>query len=451
MCPAAVATVAAKADMLAVMKQNHRPIDRMSGWLLFIAVCLSAAHGFGLGAVAWMSGLAFWLAGMLLAARLQRAQRVQTVLMIGVGAVCLSYAVLHDGQAQWLKALSANQALLAMLAGVSFLRMISVPEVDAGESDPKGRVALLRTLVGVHLFGAVINLSAVMILGDRQTRRKRMTPMQATVLSRGFALAALWSPFFAAMGIALSNAPGAQWTTLSAFGIPLAAIGLLFTTWQLSRRTESAAYVGYPMHFGALWIPAVLAALVLVIHQLQPDLPILTLISVSAICLTVSVLIARGPASAFPRLHKQITEGLPRMSGELALFLAAGVLAAGIASAVLSTGWQLDVVAFGAFEASILLVAMVAISIVGVHPVISIATVSGILAPISPDPDMMGMTYLMTWAAGVSSSPFSGMHLSMQGRFNIDAMGFVRWNASFTVLMLALFVAVLHLYEIWRG
>ena len=50
----------------------------------------------------------------------------------------------------------------------------------------------------------------------------------------------------------------------------------------------------------------------------------------------------------------------------------------------------------------------------------------------------MGITYLMSWAAGVSSSPFSGMHLAMQGRFGTDSRGFLRWNGSFTLLMLAI-------------
>jgi hypothetical protein len=35
----------------------------------------------------------------------------------------------------------------------------------------------------------------------------------------------------------------------------------------------------------------------------------------------------------------------------------------------------------------------------------------------------------------------------MQGRFGIDSRGFLRWNASFTVLMLAVDVGVLHLYQ----
>ena len=135
------------------------------------------------------------------------------------------------------------------------------------------------------------------------------------------------------------------------------------------------------------------------------------------------------------------------MSGELALFLAAGVLAAGIASLVDGAGWTLDLPHFGAGQASLLLILMVALSAAGVHPVISIASAHAVLAPLAPDPNLMGITYLMTWAGGVASSPLSGMHLAMQGRFGVDARGFLRWNGGFVLLMLATDVVVLHLFE----
>ena len=357
------------------------------------------------------------------------------------------YGWLSGGPVQLEKALVGNQALLAMLAGVSFLRLVSVPAVDAGEADPRGPAALWRTLLGVHLFGSVINLSAVMILGDRQSRRQAMTPLQATVLSRGFALAAHWSPFFAAMGIALSNSPGAQLLVLSSVGLPIAVLGLSVSAWQLSRRPAVRDFVGYPMHFGALWIPGLLASLVLLMHQLSPVTPVLTLISSLSVLLTLVALPVRDFARAPSRFFAHVQEGLPRMSGELLLFLAAGVLAAGIGSLVQSTGWTLDLIHFGATEASLLLLLMVGLSVVGVHPVISIATAHGLLSPLAPDPNLIGITFLMAWAQGVSISPLSGMHLGMQGRFGIDPRGFLRWNGSYTLFMLALDTGVLHLYE----
>jgi len=424
---------------------------RAAGWLLLAAILLSVANGIGLEVPRALAGVAFWSAGLLLAGRVGGLQRTQTLAMFAVGMAGLLYAWLSGGVPQLDKALSANQALLAMLAAVSFLRLISLPEVDAGEPDPRGRAALWRTLLGVHLFGSVINLSAVMILGDRQTRRRAMTPLQASVLSRGFSLAAHWSPFFAAMGIALSNAPGAQLLTLSSVGLPLAALGLLAAGWQLSRWPDAIDYVGYPMHFGALWIPGLLALLVLGMHRALPAVPILSLISATALGLTASVLLVRHGAAAISRFGGHVQAGLPGMSGELMLFLAAGVLAAGIASAVQSSGWTLDLLEFGATEASLLLLVMVAVSAAGVHPVISIATAHGVLAPLAPDPNLMGITYLMTWAAGVSSSPFSGMHLAMHGRFGIDSRGFLRWNGGFTLFMLAIDSGVLHLYQAWQG
>lgn len=423
----------------------------VAGWCLLGAILLSVAHGLGVVDSGLWPGLAFWLAGLLLAGRVGGIARWQALVMLVIGAAGLIWAAAAGGPTLLVRAIATNQALLAMLAGVTFLRLISLPEVDAGEADPRGRRALWRTLLGVHLFGSVINLSAVMILGDRQSRRQPMTDLQAVVLSRGFALAAHWSPFFAAMGIALSNAPGSTLPVLAVVGLPLAAIGLALSAWQLGRRPEAAGFIGYPMHFAALWVPGLLATAVLVGHRLWPAVPILTLIAGLSVLLTTVVLFARGPVRCPQRLVAHVRHGLPAMSGELVLFLAAGVFAAGIASVVLVSGWTLALRHFGATEASLLLGLMVALSVVGVHPVISIATASGLLAPLSPDPDLLGITFLMTWAAGVSTSPLSGMHLGMQGRFGIDPRLFLRWNVPFTLLMLPVYAGALHLFEALSG
>ena len=418
-----------------------------AGSLMLGAVLLSIAAGFGQPGVEPLAGVLFWAAGLLLASRLGRLQRVQTLLMLFVGSLGLVYGATSGAHPDWLTALAGNQALLAMLTSVSFLRLISLPTAERGEPDPRGRQALWRTLLGVHLFGAVINLSAVMILGDRQSRRAPMTPLQAAVLSRGFALAAHWSPFFAAMGIAISHAPGASLPVLSLVGLPLAATGLLLSAWQLGRRSDVPQFVGYPMHFGALWVPGLLAVLVLSTHSLLPRVPVLTVISTAALVLVTTVLWAADPGRAGRRLGGHVASGLPTMSGELALFLAAGVLAAGIGTVVDAAGWSLALDRFGATEAGVMLLIMVWLSIAGVHPVISIATAQGLLAPLSPDPNLLGITYLMAWGTGVSISPFSGMHLAMQGRFGVDAHGFLRWNGGFTVLMLCVHLIALRLYE----
>ncbi|MES9966575.1 MAG: hypothetical protein ABW074_04810, partial [Sedimenticola sp.] len=149
------------------------------------------------------------------------------------------------------------------------------------------------------------------------------------------------------------------------------------------------------------------------------------------------------------KFGNHIVTGLPRLRGELTLFLCAGILAAGITAAMEALAVELTIAHFGPLEASLLLVSMVGISILGVHPVISIATASSILMPVVADPNLLALTFLMTWALGITTSPFSGMNLAMQGRYGINAYMFPRWNGKFTLLLLLVDSLVLHLYAGW--
>ena len=420
------------------------PRRAVAGGLLLAMVLLSIANGLWptVGPL-WAAGCA-WGAALLLFDRVTGVQRLQVYLLLLLGGAGLLSGLLVEGPPQWQKALSANQALLAMLAAVSFLRLITLPQSEIDESLPTGPRALARTLFGVHLFGAVINLSALTIIADRLSMRRPLSLLQATVLSRGFATAALWSPFFAAMGVALTNAPGATLPRLAMIGLPLALAALLISSWQLRRHPGITEYRGYPVNFSALWTPSLLALAVLLIHHWHPTIPILTLISLAALGLTTLLVLLRGKGT---RLLHHVGHDLPRMSGELLLFVAAGVLTGGIATLVTAAGFSVGELHFGPWHAAGLLVAMVALSLIGVHPVISISTVGGLLAGRGVDPTLLGTTFLMTWAFGVSSSPLSGIHLALHGRYGVAPWGLVKRNAGFVLMMLLLCTLALQLYS----
>ncbi len=421
----------------------------LAGPLLALMIIFAVIHGVWPLFPTWPSGLSAWLAGVLLWSRTPRRQRVQVGVLAVLGLAGLFWGWHNGGPMDTAALIDQNHALLSMLAAVSFLRLVSMPDASEDETLPGGGHAYLRTLVGMHLFGAAINLSAVVIIGDRLARQGTFDKRTAILISRGFSSAALWSTFFAGMAVVLAYSPGAELPILIAVGLPLAVAGLAYTYAEalVTDPSRLAAFSGYPIHFKSLWIPGLLAACVLVTHIFLPHWSVLTVISLLAPVLTFIVLgRRRGCRRAVAEVWRHVNLRLPEMSGELLLFLAAGVLAVGLASVVASFDEWLPFADFTGTTASMILVVMVGLAAVGIHPIISVTVVATWLAPIHPDPTLLAMVFLMTWGIGVASSPLSATHLTIQGRYGIESWRFFRWNLSYCLFMLALGAVLLHLY-----
>lgn len=208
-----------------------------AGILLTVMIAASAAPGVPL----LPAGILGWIAALLLSDRLGQRQRRQSAWLIGLGLAGTGWSALHGAPPNWMQLLASNQGLVSLLAAVSFLRLATRPEVVRLATPLTGRRALWRTLISVHLFGAVINLSTVVILGDRMATRGRLGKRRALALSRGFAAAAFWSPFFSAMAAALIYAPGAQLGVVVLAGLPMAAWSLWLTARELDPAHSHAA------------------------------------------------------------------------------------------------------------------------------------------------------------------------------------------------------------------
>jgi hypothetical protein len=422
----------------------------LAGILLTLMLATSVAPG---GSLLLAGGLG-WSAALLLSDRLGRRQRLQSAWLIGLGAAGIAWGAWQGGPFHFTQAVTNNQGLVSLLAAVSFLRLVTQPgPINDQQQQPRGRMALWRTLIGVHLFGAVINLSTVVILGDRMATRGRLGKRRALALSRGFAAAAFWSPFFSAMAAALTYAPGAHLSIVVLAGLPMAALSLWLTAREIDPKDSprGAPFIGYPMRFSALWIPGLLVTIVLSLHALAPRWSILAIITLSAPLLTLSILLAREGRNAGPPLQDHIQRGLAGTVNELALFLAAGVLAAGLTGLTPTLGNWLPFDHFGPSQASLLLMAMVGVAALGVHPVITIAACGVWLAPLHPEPNLLATALLMAWAIGVPANPLSGLHLMMQGRYGIDGYVFLRWNAGYVLKSLGAAIVLLHVYGALLG
>ena len=408
----------------------------LAAWLLVLMTVLSIPPGLGLAFPAWPAGVAAWMAALLLWSQLDRRQHKVASVLVGLGSVATLWAMSHGKHYGLADLLGQNTGLLGMLAAVSFLQLVVIESEDKREELPRGPGALWRTLLGVHIFGAMINLSALFIVADRISGAAKPTHYQFLVITRAFCTAALWSPFFAAMAVVLTYSPGMNMIRVALISAPFAAVMLYLGGSQLLRQSpdKGADFVGYPMHFGALWLPALLAVMVMAAHHWRPGWSSLAVIALVAPNIVVATLLVRhGLADTAGHLVDHARLRLPAMSGELVLFLAAAVFATGLQGlASLYGGWQ-PFSHFGGLEAILTMAMMLGLALLGFHPVIAVAMASAWLAPLHPNPDFLGLLFLLSWGLGVLCSPMSGTYLALQGRYGVSSAALARDNFTYVL------------------
>ena len=392
------------------------------------------------------AGLCGWLAALLLCRDLPRAMVVQISGMLLVGAGCVVWSVLYRLPVDWSRVAAANIHVLALIASVTFLRLITGQDAQTAEAAPKGRMALAKTIWGLHLFASVINLSAVMIFGNRMEQAGKINRLQLILFSRAFCSGCYWSPFYVSIATALVYAPGSGLLTLILAGIPIALCGLIITSWQLLRDKESEDTTGYPLRFKTLFIPLALSLAVIGLHELFPDFPVLTLITILALLITVVMLLVRNLRAAGGLLISHINTGLPGMHRELTLFLAAGVMSTGISAALMGSDVSLGISAVSPATAGGFILAAMLLSLLGIHPIITISILGGLLSNTPYNANLLGIAMMMMWGSSIVVSPFSGINLTLQGRFGTSSFTLMRWNAGYAVAMLGVCVVALFTY-----
>lgn len=397
----------------------------VAGTLLVAMLGFAGLDGTGLAPLGWTGGLCAWAAASLLWRDLSSGPRRQCVMLISVGAAAMVWAVAAGGSIDASRVLDENLSLLAMLAGVSFIRLASSPLQSATRPPtPRGPRSLLTTLLGLNVLGSAINITALVLVADRIARNDRLHVFEASALARAFSLAVLYSPFIGGMAFALNRAPDANLANVAVYGIALSAIGIGFT-WISATRSDGALlaeFEGYPLRPSALWFPALLATGVLAVHFAFAKVPVLTVIAVLAPVSACVVLLARiGVERAAVQGVAHVLTVLPQMVGELWLFLSAGVLAVGVSNAIAVADVSLPLASVGAATASVSLLAVVLLAAAGLHPVIALSALIPLLQQLSPSPELIVLLCVCAWSIGSAVCPYSGINLVLQGRYGIGS------------------------------
>lgn len=423
-------------------------LRKLSGVLLFVGLIVTCSSAFTAFFPLWLGSVVLWLAGLILFFDIDRLQK-KIIIAISLLALISWLIAWQTGyMGSFVELLSVNQKMIIMLIGVQFLQLVALPSNGANENLPTGEKAFIKTYFGVHLFGSVINLSSILLVADRLYEQMNLSRNQLKLLTRAFSSAANWSPFFAAFAAAMVFASNASLIILMPFGLAISGIGFLLT-WLEVRKDKTDLlrnFVGYPIHFNALWLPIVLALLVFISHYLLPTINVLILIALCSLLISVLVLIMRqGLPRAVLGFQYHVHTKLPRMKNELLLFLIAGVLGSGVAAAFDSLSIGVPIVSYNGYTASVILFFMLLLAMVGVHPVISIAVIGHWIASVQPDHTLLAMMFLMAWSIGISTSPISGINLALQGRYKASGWTTFVWNSMYAVKMYAVACLVLML------
>jgi hypothetical protein len=395
----------------------------------------------------WLAGICGWLAALLLFSDTPRILQVQVGVLIVISLGLIFHTSNQGISVDLNSIISGNTRLLAMIAAVGFLKLVVIPDSTTLRPLPVGKSTYLQTLIGLNLSASIINISAPIMIADRIHHQRPLQRFTSQSFTRVFCGVASWSPFFGAMAVVLTYVSDAQLSWIIIAGLPFTVAGFLvvYSEARMRYAEQIDSFVGYPMQFSSLKIPAVLVLSVVIAAWILPDTPVLIVIASCALLVTaVTLLIRAGIRSTLHQLNDYVVNGLPRIVNELTLFLAAGVLAAGMSAIIKNGALPNPFVVFDALTASKLLGIMMIMAAMGIHPVILISSFTPLMLSLDPDPNLLAVTYLFAWNLGTCSSPLSGTHLVFQGRYGLPSWKAAMWNWPYAIIMWLIALAWLH-------
>ena len=413
----------------------------------------SVAHGLAPAFPREVGVLAAWLAGCAVWRRLPRRAQLQVGLMIGIGLACIAVAAARGVDVEWGDVTGRSLPILTLLAGVAFLRLVYVADAArrAGTAAPRGLGAYLRTMAGVHLFGAVINVSALVVFTERLARTAPLARREVALLGRSYSMVAYYSPFIGGVALALGLVPGVRFTEMVLAGVALSVVGFLVIV-CLGRLEEGEGisdFRGYPFRLESLWLPFALVGSVAAVHWMWPSLSVLLLVALLAPPLAIGVQAVRsGVTGAARTVARFALAELPGMSGELTLFLAAGVLGGGLTSLVAAYPAIVPAFTLSAATGTVAVAGVVACAMAGVHPLVSITTLVAVTLPASPDPTLLAAVCVTGWGIGSAAGPYTGISLVLAARSGMSSWTFPRMNALFCAIMVLAAGLVFAGYEV---
>ena len=187
-------------------------LSRFGGVFIFLIFIFSIYSYFFDSKLKIISVIFIWFASLILFFTIKSKKLILALLFFTI--ISFLYSYFNNFYIDIEKSFSVNLYLLTLLISVGFLKLITAPRKDKEEL-PSGKISFIKTYLGVHLFGSIINLSALLLVADKMYKKAKLSPLQIIVLTRSFASDAYWSPFFVAFAEALTYTPNLNTFSIS--------------------------------------------------------------------------------------------------------------------------------------------------------------------------------------------------------------------------------------------
>ena len=373
-----------------------------------------------------------WAAAFFIFQRVSRSVRHQTLTIAGIGAVLIAVAVATGNGEGWFSGVVLGPMnMILLFVSVCFLRLMphSRKNSDGTRVDSSvwyGRKGMFGSTVAGALLSSVLNVAAVIILGDRisDDGKRKLSPREAVILGRSLYTSTFWSPFFVATTVMMTLFPDMELAHTLPFGLGLSLVCLVLVYVYSASGKIADDERGYPLKFMSLVMPVSLMILVFAGHFLLPKIPVVAVTAV--VCPLAGLLL-------MPKKGMSAGDVVKKGAGCI----------------------QIDnvLIHYGVVAAMLMVMLMTALSSLGVHQLITISATAPVILTVFPEVShsFLALSYLTGWGVSGAFSPFSAANLLATGRYGVEAGMIFRSNLLYLPALLIAAAAQFLLYSMYFG
>lgn len=397
--------------------------------LVFIALALYFISIFIESPFLIVSGVFYWLSLIFLFKKINKKSKVQSVIIFILSVPGLIVGFINGNQDLITNLLTNNVGIISLVIFVAFLNLRKPS--STGDYELKGKKGFYSTYFYVHFIGSVINFASVTIFGDKMSRNSKISNEQGVLLSRSFASAGFWSPFFVTVAVAETYNPEYEYLKIFLSGALMAILSFCFSfiVFILSKKTSN--FNGVKPAIETLKPPVFICLIVILIQFFYNEAKTINIVIIVSLFYGASFFI--GNKKSF---SKHFIERFPSHYNEISLFLFSGLLGASILC--LFDEFNLSNLSYSI--SPILCISFMSFSLllacIGVHPVISITIFYTILKNPGDSANLLAFTMISTWVIGSSLSSFSGQNIGISSRYGINSIVLMENNICHSIFML---------------